>query len=322
MPAKSFSTTNVDEANAIANEVFYESRVEPVRSSTTPFRFDMKADTVGALGFGVVSYGCEITADVGGLDMTYSVALPLRGTFPVQFGHKSVMADPSTAAVATPVSHVKWRGWFTGTERLFVMKFDKDLLETELRNLLGRDSIGSIPIAPSLDVRGGLGAQWWRMASTLALAVQSEEGLATNPMMTAHMSSPIMTGFLLATDHPYRDDLDAWVRPVPPATIRRAADIIETRAHEPLTISEIAAEIGCGVRALQLGYRKHLKMTPREHLGIVRMDRAHAMLRTASPASITVAAIAEMWGYRQPSRFAKDYRRLYGVSPSATLRDG
>lgn len=321
MTVTSFRTTDVDEANSMANQVFYESHVEPVRNSPFAFRFGMKFDTTGPITSGVLSHGCEISAKVGGLDMTYSVGVPLKGTFSMQFGNEDVAADPFSAVVCTPASHVSYRGYRTGTERLFVLSFDREMLHNELRMILGRDRIGTIKLSPSLDLRTGLGAQWWQMTSILALALQTPNSLASNPMMSAQLSSAIMTGLLLATDHPHRDELDAWSRPIPPATIRKAIEIIETRAHEPLTIPEIAAEIGCSATALQAGYRKHMNMTPREHLGRVRMERAHMTLKLRHPGSSSVAEIAALWGFRHPGRFAVEYRKIYGVSPNRTLRD-
>lgn len=320
MSTTSFRTTDVDEANDMTRQVFCESHLEPVRNARR-FRFDMVFDTAGPMTLGILSHGCEITGRVGGIDMTYSLGIALKGAFPMQVGHEDVTADSFTAAVATPTSKVRYRGSQTGTERLFVLSFDKEELEHQLRSMLARDRIGTIDLAPSLDLRNGLGAQWWRMTSMVVLGLQSPGGLATNPMMTSSLSSAIMSGLLLASGHRYRDDLDAQRQPVPPAVIRKATEIIERRAHEPLTVPQIAAEIGCSLRALQDGYRKHLNMTPREHIGRVRMDRAHALLRSAAPDATTVAEIAARCGFNQPGRFATDYRKIYGVPPSTTLRE-
>lgn len=322
MTASLFRTTDVDEASAFVNRVYYENRIEPARDASLPFRFKMAHSSVGPMTFGILKFGCETLAEAGGLDMTYSVAVPLKGAFAFQFERDEFTANPFTAAVATPRTHLSYRGYSTGTEGLFVVAISREHLHNELRNLLGRDRIGTINLAPSMNLRTGPGALWWRLASSLALSLTSPSGLMTNPMMTASLSSAVMTGMLLATDHPYRDDLDAWTRSVPPATIRRATEIIESRAHEPLTIPEIAAEIGCRVTALQTGYRKHLNMTPREHLGRVRMDRAHTMLKTAHPDSTSVAEIAAACGFHHPGRFAAQYRQAYRVLPSTTLREG
>lgn len=322
MTRNSFQTTDVDEANAMANEVFYESLVEPVRGAGAGFRFAMKYDSAGPVGYALLSHACEVQARAGGLDMTYCLGVPLNGAFPIRFRHEDVTADPRTAAVCTPTTHVSYRGYHTGTERLFLLSFDQAALENQLRMLLGLDRVRPIPLATSLDLRTARGAQWWRIASSLLLDLQTSGGLASNPMMTSDLSGSILTGLLLAVDHPFRDDLATWASPVPPATIRKAIAIIEARAHEPLTIPEIASEIGCSVRALQAGYRKHLDMTPREHIGRVRMERAHAMLQSAHPDSASVGEIAAKWGFKQPGRFSGEYRKVYGVSPHITLRDG
>lgn len=322
MTAQTYRTTDFDEASAIYQQVFYEARIEPVRDTERPFHMELTTDTAGPLTFAIASHTCETYSWAGGPDATYMVGVPLSGAFPFRFGRDVVVADQFTAAITTPADDLRFRGYRTRNDRIFGLSVDRCALEAQLRSLLGRDRLGTIKLARSLDLRRGYGQQWWQLASTLAEDLQTPNGLMANPVMTADLSSAIITGLLLSADHSYRDKLDALVRPVAPATIRRAAAIIESRAHEPLTIPEVAAEIGCSVTALQAGYRKYLNMTPRDHLRRVRMDGAHSMLRSADPDSTTVADIAAHWGFRHASRFAAEYRKVYGVLPSVTLRDG
>lgn len=323
MSAQSFGTNDVDEANALARDVFYESHVEPVPNASTPFRFEMKFDTLGSMTIGILSHGCEIDARAGGLDMTYSVGVPLKGAFAINFGQEEVVADPTAAVVTTPTSQVRYRGYPTGTERLVVISFDRQQLHNHLRDYLGRDRIDTIKLAPSLDLGRGLGAQWWHLTSALALwGLESSDSLPTHPELKKSLSSAIMTGFLLASDHQYRDALDAWIQPAPSAIVRRAIDIIERHAAEPLSVVELAAEVGCGVRALQLSFRKQLDLTPAEYIRRVRLDRAHAMLQSSNPAHTSVPQIARLWGFNKTSRFVAQYRKAYGVTPDATLRKG
>lgn len=320
MTVQSLLTDDVDEANAIANDVFYESWVEPVRSSSTPFRFEMQFDAVGPMTFGILSHGCEISARVGGLDMTYSVGVPLTGTFSMQFGAQDVAMDPLSAVVTTPTSHVSYRGYRTGTERLVVLSFDRDQLDNHLRNLLGRDRVSTIKFDPSLDLRQAAGNQWWQMTRLFTrTALRHPDSLVHDPMMSAPVSSAIMTGLLLAADHPFREALSDWTRPAPPSAVRRAMDIIERRAHEPLTVVDIAVAVGCSVRTLQISFKEHLDQTPSDYLRRVRMDRVHDMLRFANPETTTVTEVARSWGFNQLGRFAGQYRKIYGVSPSVTL---
>lgn len=321
MGVQSFTTSDVDEARAICNQVFYECRIEPGETSSNPYWFDMTVEAAGPMTLALIGHGSEIHAWVGGPDLTYTVGFPLEDTFPFQFGRETVAANSTTAAVATPTSTFSYRGFRTGTERLFALAIHRDSIETHMGRLLGGDPVGTINLAPSLDLRSGPGAQWRQFTSSLILGLQSPSSLVSNPLMAAQFSEVVMTGLLLAADHQFRDELDAWTRPVPPIAVRRAQAIIEGRAHEALTVSAIAAEVGCSVRALQNGYRTHLNMTPQEHLGIVRLDRAHGMLRAADPRTTSVAAIMTVCGFRHRGRFAADYHKLYGVPPHVTLRE-
>lgn len=318
----SFVTTDVEEAQALTGRFFYKSRAEPVAGTRLAYRYELVVSSMGPLNCGILSHGCEVAGRFRGFENSYGLIIPLKGNFPVQYRNdEGIIASPSTAALHTPTTDLAIRGYPTGTERLFLLSFNRDALDDQLRKLIGRDHTQTIKLTNSLDLRKGRGGQWWQVASTLALGLQSPDSLVRNPLMTAHLSDVVMSGFLLATDHPYREALDAWVHPMRSRAIRKAMDIIETHAHKPLTIPDIAAEVGCSVRTLQVGFRNHLDMTPHEYLVRVRLDRAHALLRDANPAMTTVAEVAALCGFSHSGRFAAEYHKLYNEPPYSTLRD-
>jgi len=49
------------------------------------------------------------------------------------------------------------------------------------------------------------------------------------------------------------------------------------------------------------------------------MQRARRALRDENPDIASVSAVARRYGFRDPGRFAVNYRALYGETPSATL---
>lgn len=105
-----------------------------------------------------------------------------------------------------------------------------------------------------------------------------------------------------------------------PATVRRAVDLIDARAHEPLTLDDIARGAGIGPRALQEAFRRHRGTTPTAYLRDARLERAHRELQSADPSQgATVAAIAARWGFAHRGRFADAYRQRYGRTPQQTL---
>lgn len=106
----------------------------------------------------------------------------------------------------------------------------------------------------------------------------------------------------------------------PPGTLRLATEFIERYAAEPIGLTEIAAAARLSPRALQAAFRRHLDSTPLARLRSVRIERAHAALESAHPGDgQTVSSIASACGFPQLSRFARDYKRRYGRSPSETL---
>ncbi|WP_067817596.1 AraC family transcriptional regulator [Actinomadura kijaniata] len=107
-----------------------------------------------------------------------------------------------------------------------------------------------------------------------------------------------------------------------PLVVRRAVEFIEEHAGDDITLVEIAAAAGVGVRALQQGMRRHRDTTPLAFLREVRMGHAHReLLRAVSDDGSTVAGIATRWGFPHAGRFSALYRERYGASPGDTRRE-
>ena len=90
--------------------------------------------------------------------------------------------------------------------------------------------------------------------------------------------------------------------------LRRAIGFVDEHADEDITAADIARAAQVTVRAVQLAFRRHL-----------RLDRAHHDLLAADPGRTSVTTIAHRWGFASASRFAASYRKAYGLPPSVTL---
>ncbi|MCL4144411.1 UNVERIFIED_CONTAM: hypothetical protein GTU68_043838 [Idotea baltica] len=60
-------------------------------------------------------------------------------------------------------------------------------------------------------------------------------------------------------------------------------------------------------------------MSPMTYLRLLRLNRVRDVLADASPDTTSVTAIAMDHGFLHLGRFARDYKRLFDQSPSATL---
>lgn len=85
-----------------------------------------------------------------------------------------------------------------------------------------------------------------------------------------------------------------------------------------MNVADLAAYCEVSPRALQLGFQRHVGMSPITYLRDVRLRRADAELRVAAPDD-TVAGVAHRWGFATWAGSRPATRRS-GQPPGRTLR--
>ncbi len=98
------------------------------------------------------------------------------------------------------------------------------------------------------------------------------------------------------------------------ARVRR---LLESRYAEPLTLDDIASEIGCDRFSLCRSYKRERGITVMEELADIRIAKAMHLLKYSSE---TVESIGKMCGFDSPSYFGKRFREAVGVSPAVYRR--
>lgn len=100
--------------------------------------------------------------------------------------------------------------------------------------------------------------------------------------------------------------------------VRKAEEIMRARSDEPLSMAELAREVGVGLRSLQLAFIEARAMEPRDVLLRFRLDRARERLLKPGPTD-TVTSIALDCGFAHLGRFPAAYRIAFGELPAETL---
>jgi len=95
-------------------------------------------------------------------------------------------------------------------------------------------------------------------------------------------------------------------------------DLLE--AEPPPSVTAIGAALGVSQRLLRKCCKKNLGMDPSRYRRLHGMQRARRALRNKHLETASVSVVARRYGFRDPGRFAANYRSLYGEPPSATLR--
>ncbi len=111
-----------------------------------------------------------------------------------------------------------------------------------------------------------------------------------------------------------------------PRPYRRAALVVAAKTYimehldQPLTLAQICQAVCTSQRSLQYGFQEMLGMGP---MAFVKVQRLHGIRRAllyADPKPETVAQVAHQWGFWSLGHFSKDYKQLFGESPSQTLQ--
>jgi len=117
----------------------------------------------------------------------------------------------------------------------------------------------------------------------------------------------------LARDAPDRRDAGD-------ATARRVEEWVAAHLDRPVSLAEFARVLGISTRTLSRVFQERHGMGPIAFLRRLRLEAARRDLTDADSEETRVTQVALRYGFHHFGRFAVDYHREFGESPSETLR--
>lgn len=102
--------------------------------------------------------------------------------------------------------------------------------------------------------------------------------------------------------------------------VRRVEDWVDQRRSDQLNMLDVSAALGVPVRTLQRSFSTLLGIGPAQYLRQRRLARARNALIAQGLNDTSVTDVAMAHGFWDLSRFAVAYKKIYGESPSETLR--
>jgi AraC-like DNA-binding protein len=236
----------------------------------------------------------------------WQVVLPQRGRLEMEIANvRGCAGERWYALVPVGVDH---RYWASGPNRFLILDLAPELV-AETADALDRRTRASDPAFPLLDERAAA-------LGTLLQAELNRGNLAEH--LIAESLGLYAASLLLA---PVRTL--AAAEPASSAARRlalRARDLLDVAFDRPLTIAEIAREVGASPAHLQRAFRAHFGLTIVSWLQQRRLARARDLLLTTD-LSITEVALAS--GFGDHSYFTRLFTREIGTAPSrfrASLR--
>ena len=103
----------------------------------------------------------------------------------------------------------------------------------------------------------------------------------------------------------------------PPRWVVRAREVLHDRWAEPLSVAEVAAEVGVHPVYLAEQFRRHYRSTVSDYLRQLRITGATRLLGNAD---LPLAQVALQTGFADQSHFCRVFKRHTGMTPAAYRR--
>jgi len=313
------TTDDVDEAAEQIGRIFCPHDLKPAQARASGFSARHNCAAFDGFSINYVAYGGTVSIDPGCLDRFFLVQVPLAGTAHICAGASDFDAAPDrTASLLSPTipTQMTWRDCAQT-----ILLLDRRMVEQRAAALSGK-AAGAVEFDPAIDLNALSGRH---LQASLAELMRVAERLGPSgrlsPAAMADWRELLLDHLLNGQRHSLSDAIRTFSGQAErlPRALRAARDYLADNACEPLDLARLACASGIGIRALQVGFRRHFGVSISEMLLDIRLAGLHARLAQGSlDASIT--DIAFDLGFSHLSRMAGAYREKFGETPSATLR--
>jgi AraC-like DNA-binding protein len=264
---------------------------------------------------GYLRYGATVAARVHPSRGDYWVHFPMHGRLEVSSGWRIENCDPLQAAVTSPFDvHCLKAG--PESARLS-LSIHGDALSRHLSDLLEDAPREPLRLASTIDLQTGFGHGLASLLHAVARDFCASGDLA-HPLVANDFEQLIMTSLLLSVPHNHSEALRRRDRGVAPRDVRRVVEYLRENAARPVALGDLVHVSGVAGRTLLKHFKDAYGISPMRYLRNHRLLRAREdLLRDASR---PVSDVATRWAFTHFGRFAQEYRRRFGESPSRTRR--
>ncbi len=96
--------------------------------------------------------------------------------------------------------------------------------------------------------------------------------------------------------------------------ITQATDWLKQHLNEPVIIEDLANSCGMSVSGFHQHFKEITQLSPLQYQKSLRLMEARRLIQLGEK---QISQIAMQVGYESPSQFSREYKRLFGISPSS-----
>jgi AraC family ethanolamine operon transcriptional activator len=102
--------------------------------------------------------------------------------------------------------------------------------------------------------------------------------------------------------------------------VHKAEEFCGQHPNQPLRIGQLCRELGVSERTLRDAFYKQTDTSPLAYLKTQRLNHIYHELRDGDPGEVLIKKIAYASGFSHLGHFCRDYKQLFGESPSETIK--
>lgn len=314
-PLDRFPVVDTDDLNLICNaiEQVYVKPTLQLEPGAKTMDFQLNVCWLPRIALEYVGYGGAVRMDFPDSE-GFSLKVPLADNGEMQIGSNTIALNRrSSGVVSDGVPNKLTFG--AGYEHLLV-KVQRHTLTEKLANMIGAPVQRPLEFEP-VDNGGSPGAQHLRnFVIYLAEQVSAVDAPFPDAVLT-ELEQSLLVWLLCGHRHNYSVQLERKPASVAPWQVRRAEEYIAAHWNEPITIERLAAAANSSARSLFRTFRQSRGMSPMAFAKQVRLQNAHKLLNRSDA---TITDVALTCGFSDLSGFSKEYKRVFGASPSQTRR--
>jgi AraC family ethanolamine operon transcriptional activator len=199
---------------------------------------------------------------------------------------------------------------------VLVVEVDRELMRS-LADQLGYEDLNDAFFRQNIvSVLPETMSDYYQYLSQIGFLMDHHPQYLQTPEMPRLLRGDLLPLLMDALSHPSKQ-----LKPLRRAEIVSIAqDYMTANLHRPITLVELSQAVCASRRSLIYGFQDIFGMGPMTYLKQQRLNGVRKALLAGNPKYETVANIAHIWGFYSPGHFARDYKILFGETPSETLR--
>lgn len=101
--------------------------------------------------------------------------------------------------------------------------------------------------------------------------------------------------------------------------VQQADEYMHANLQQSITLLDLSKALNTSKRPLNYGFQEVFGVSPMAYLKALRLRTVRRHLQTADPTTTMISNIAQQFGFWSLGHFSRDYKTMFGESPSETL---